>query len=323
MALTKEQIQLHISTWSETLKRGSYAYRTHWPARLFRHEPVENVVKILKSGALLSRNAAGTQMARDIASKQVIATSVVPHRYARLYFRPLNPTQYHVEGIRKPHEFYQDDPDTHAPILVMMLFNSASILSLENVSFSPINMQALNPPIYSKYTEFQLMDFQRIYHDGPVQDKSIHQSRCAEALIPNQLPLSPHLQSIFCRSPAERQTLLYLSGHEGRAWASKIHVYEHPGIFQSIWSYVNAVSVNSDGVVVKCHPRRDGQSVRFDMEIKNLETGKSTFWFLDNSRLDTDIITETKLSEAPYLITVKLDNFVGYQAITLLSDLPF
>lgn len=133
MGLSPRVARAHIDDWKERLARGNRPYRQHWPSRLFRHEPLENAVKILKSGVLLSRRDAASEIERDIAPADIIASSEAAHGFVRLYFRPKSPTQYRIEGIRKPNELYQG---RHAPVLFLMLFRAEDILTQQGVAFS-------------------------------------------------------------------------------------------------------------------------------------------------------------------------------------------
>lgn len=61
MALSSDVVRAHIDYWERQLgSTGNRRYRRHWPARLFRHEPLENAIKILQTGILLSRTDAAS-----------------------------------------------------------------------------------------------------------------------------------------------------------------------------------------------------------------------------------------------------------------------
>ena len=127
MGLSPKLIQSHLDTWSARLKKtGNRPYRQHWPSRLFRHEPLENAVRILQSGKILSREDSKGQIVRDIAPQEIIMHSDAAHHFVRLYFRPKNPTQYRIEGIRKPEEYYKG---CHAPVLIILIFSAVDILT--------------------------------------------------------------------------------------------------------------------------------------------------------------------------------------------------
>lgn len=139
MGLSPAVARAHIDDWEAALGRGNRLYRRNWPSRLFRHEPLENAVEILRSGTLLSRTASEGRRVRDIAPPGIIQRRHEAHDYVRLYFRPKNPTQYHIEGIRRPAEYYQGH---HAPVLIIFVFGAQDILTAPGVEFSDGNMQA-------------------------------------------------------------------------------------------------------------------------------------------------------------------------------------
>lgn len=124
MALSDGKIGAHIVAWEAKLRPTLYSHRRHWPSRLFRHEPLENIVKVLGTGQLLSRNdaSAAGEIANDIAPEEIIAANPQAYEHVRLYFRPKTPTQYHIEGIREPCDFFMGK---HAPVLYMMVFDAA------------------------------------------------------------------------------------------------------------------------------------------------------------------------------------------------------
>ena len=101
MGLSLAFVDAHIRGWEQKLKGGAYPHREHWPRYLFHHAPLENAVKILTSGRL-SRIHSDQVRGRDVAGFGVIDCSQRAHHFARLYFRPRTPTQYHIEGIRRP-----------------------------------------------------------------------------------------------------------------------------------------------------------------------------------------------------------------------------
>src|SRR5207249_7326763 len=127
----------------------------------------------------------------------VIAAQQQAHAYARLYFRTKNPTQFHVEGIRKASEYYHRDSDTHAPVLVIMIFRAEGILTTPGVCFSDGNMQSGMTDKFSTDDEFIKLPFDKIYHVGSIQSGSdIIRCRCAEVLVPDQLILDHRLQAV-------------------------------------------------------------------------------------------------------------------------------
>lgn len=317
-------IAMHIATWSERFRKSAYPYRQNWPPRLFRHEPVENAAAVLRSGRLLSRNAAQGLAPRDIADKLVIATQDEPHAYARLYFRPKSPTQYHIEGIRKPAEYYHGDPDAHAPILVILIFRAERVLTTPGVCFSDGNMQSFSTTQFSTDAEFQGLPFARIYHVGPVEHGSdVIRCRCAEVLVPGELILHDRLQAVLCRSPAERATLLHLLGDAADTWSAIIRVFTEPGIFENRYAYVDSVAVSRDGVRLTLHPRIDAQPVRVDIDISS--PGRNFQRKFQHAAAPSGhaLLCNVKLDDGEYLVEIQVDGCLAYRALSLIDDLPF
>ncbi len=325
MGLSPTVIQAHITDWEAELKRGNRPYRQHWPSRLFRHEPLDNAVQILKSEFLLSRTGSDGRRPVDIAPPEIIQSREAAHNFVRLYFRPKNPTQYHIEGIRKANEIYLG---RHAPVLVIFVFMSATILSQEGVEFSDGNMQSRITCKGSTDQEFQELPFKLIYHEGVFDPhtpagQEIIRCRCAEVLVPSPMPLKGNLQAVLCRSPAERVTLLHLLGGADNSWSKRIRVFAAPGLFENIYSFVDTVDASDESIRFKLHPRRDGADVKVegwifsenDVEILRfgpVDLSSSTPWRVDHS-----------LQSGLYITRVHLENCLAYEAPFLIDDLPF
>lgn len=325
MGLSPNFVRAHIDQWEERLGRGNRPYRQHWPARLFRHEPLENAVKILQSGALLSRRDAADGIERDVAPANIIASSAAARGSVRLYFRPKNPTQYHIEGIKKPHELYQG---RHAPVLVIMIFQSEHILTQPGVEFSDGNMQSFDTATGSTEEEFQLVPFDLVYHEGAFDPHSargadIIRRRCAEVLLPSPLQLPGNLQGVLCRSPAERATLLHLLGDSANQWSDRIRVYAEPGLFESRYVYLNTVDGGPDGVRFTLHPRRDGATVTSTMRVWDDNGNQRLHFGPEDLNPAKRWISRKSLKPGTYLARFELEGCLAYEAPFVIDELPF
>ena len=251
MPVSPELIEQHVQAWETRL---SFGHRRHWPSRLFRHEVLENSVELLRSGALLSRSDAVALMKRDVAPEDIINANGLAHQFARIYFRPRTPTQYRIEGIRKPAEIWNG---RHAPVIYMFVFRSRELLTRAGVHFSRGNMQVADAEVLDGDVAFQALSFDKIYHEGPYspENADIKVWRCAEVLVESPLPLDEALEAIVCRSDAERKTLLYALGDAGAHWSEKIRVMTQPGYFNAEYAFVESVDLAGDGVKVRFHPR--------------------------------------------------------------------
>lgn len=322
MGLKNDTVERHIKEWQERLSDS----RENWPPHLFRHEPLDNAVRILKKGLLLSRVAATANalISNDIAPNDIINSSGQAHKSVRLYFRPKNPTQYRIEGIRKTTEYYHDK---HAPILIIFVFTAREILTQKNVLFSDGNMQSSDSTVFHTDDDFQQLPFDQIYHEGrfdPNLERHIIRRRCAEVLVPSPLNINQYLQFIYCRSDAERKTLLYSLGQDAPLWKDKIKVYLKAGLFQDEYAYVTSVDVNDSGVTFKLHPRRDGKSVSVFIKVTDSAGKTIVAGPIDiNPKPNKGIRLKANIQPGRYKVQIKLENCLAYEAELTVENDPF
>lgn len=275
MAVSVNLIDAHIQTWEARL---AHSHRRHWPSRLFRHEVLENAVELLRAGTLLSRRHAQDVLRRDVAPDDIINANHDAHGYARLYFRPRTPTQYRIEGIRRPEEIWNGK---HAPVIYMFVFKSRDLLARPGVHFSRGNMQIPGTEVLDGDENFGSLNFSKIYHEGSYgpDDADIKVWRCAEVLVDSPLNLDDSLEAIVCRSDAERKTLLHILGDESVRWASKIQVLSQPGFFNAEYAFVESVDLSSDGAHVRFHPRvKLPMEARIDRQLYTLVSSDSALY---------------------------------------------
>jgi ssDNA thymidine ADP-ribosyltransferase, DarT len=272
----------------------------------------------------LSRRDAQALLRRDVAPDEIINANHAAHAYARLYFRPRTPTQYRIEGIRRPDEIWNGK---HAPVIYMFVFKSRELLTREGVHFSRGNMQVPGTEILDGDDHFGGLNFSKIYHEGSygLDDADIKIWRCAEVLVDSPLNLDDCLEAIVCRSDAERKTLLHILGDVADAWASKVQVLSQPGFFNAEYAFVESVDLSSDGVHVRFHPR-----VKLPMEAKV----DLTIWKEDNPlgrrdfrQLELDIRKNWRfpfeLEDGLYQIEIKIEGELAYKNALQFSLAPF
>lgn len=226
--------------------------RSWWPKFVFHYTAIENVPSILQSGYLYSRDEVLRRQLLQVdgASSSVLAKSSETTRsYVRLYFRPKTPTQYRNEGIRPKNEI---SLGSHCPIPVMLLFDSKDILTRSVTKFSDGSLAGYNPgKIGSRASFFKRLPFRDIYHNRSLQRENkrvVIARRHAEVIVPNSLDLDA-LRYIWCRSNAEKETLLSLLDDPGRKkWEAKIFHGQKYDLFFSKWSYVHRVDLESSRI---------------------------------------------------------------------------
>lgn len=267
MALSAQFIAEHIASSEARLTAGYYNYRAQWPSRLFHHAPLENIARILRSGTLLSRNDSNDVRAVDVADATVLANRSRAHAFCRFYFRPRTPTQFHIEGIRKPTEYYNGE--THSPTLGMLIFDATGVLLSQDVRFSDGNMQSNGTRDGDDEEFFQGIDFQKVYHEGGIAgDFSIITARCAEVLAASPLHIEDKLQAIICRSHAERAFLIDLLEGEAEGWHPRIRVSDDLRVFEKKYTFVERVSLDQAGLLFAMSPRPDGADVTVQVRVE-------------------------------------------------------
>jgi hypothetical protein len=316
MALSEAFIDQHIATWEQALRSPFHPYREKWPSRLFHHAPVDNAVLILRDGHLRSRNDPENHKNVDVAAAGVIDNRVHAHQFARLYFRPRTPTQWHIEGIRKPGECTYGDA-AHAPILVMMIFDAKRVLMRDGVQFCDRNMQLGAAVTGQTEQYFSAIPFAKVFHEGPTSDRSVIDHRCAEVLAASPLPLNDTVQWIYCRTAAERTTLLHLLGPHGVIWKNRILISDDLLVFERKYTFVEEVSVDNKGVVIKLSPRQDRQAIDVQVRV-TASDGALRINFRNNSmaaRPDPPSNSwriSGALNDGDYLVEVTLEGRQAY-----------
>lgn len=203
-------------TYEEILKRQAQLLPKSinwWPNFFYHFTDIHNAVNILSDGWIMSREKIKNtnRMINDNASRMVIDATINENKkYARLYFRPLTPTQYHNEGY-KPKILRQLEAD--CPVPVFFCLNSAQILNYPGTKFAEKGLAGGRHNIKTGVDAFSELNFDKIYHDGWYDsscDNDIKYYRLSEIINKKGFPLEPFLQCILCRSVAEKDMLLYL-----------------------------------------------------------------------------------------------------------------
>lgn len=231
--------------------------REWWPKYVFHYTDVRNAVEILKNGRLLCRSKLDEHqgMIVDNASRNVVAnTEDYVRDFVRLYFRPQTPTQYRNEGIRPKNMRMLE---SNCPVPIFFLFDSEDILTRADSQFSAGNLAAEGTSLCNTAEELEEFDFRKIYHVGRFQQyekASIIYHRNAEVVVPAEMDLSS-LRYIFCRSPAEKDTLLHLLSLEAfLEWSRKILVASKSQIYNCNWTFVETVELTPSRVVINFSP---------------------------------------------------------------------
>lgn len=259
--------------------------RKWWPDFVYHFTDIHNAVKIIENGNLFCRKILEHDglMDNDNASPEIIAnTNPLWKNFVRLYFRPRTPTQYNNEGFRPQNKLKFGG--AHCPVPIYFLFDSKSILSMEETSFSEGSLAShSHVALYNDYNGFRTIPFQSVYHDSPLlinEEKSkIKFHRHAEVVIPQKLDLT-NLRYIWCRTSAEFETLKNLLSRQSlHKWKQRIGTGAKSNLFFREWTFVEEVDLSDENVTIKFNPTSSAPGpFKAEVHIKEENTGMTYKW---------------------------------------------
>ncbi|MEH6675803.1 DarT ssDNA thymidine ADP-ribosyltransferase family protein [Phenylobacterium sp.] len=327
MGLTAQAADAHIAHWQAELGKPYYPHRVHWPSMLFHHAPIYNAVGIIQTGEIRSRRHTEGDRPLDVAAAGVIENRDRAHEFSRLYFRPRTPTQYHIEGIRRPNEC-RYGPNAHAPVLVMFALDARSILTMPSTRFSNINMQNGDALDGDDDAFFATINFAKTYHEGGTShDMSIVNHRAAEVLCQSPLILEQHLKWVICRSEAERDTLIHLAGPAARLLRPKIVTSDDGRVFEKRFAFVEKVYASPEGITFSINPRYDQAKLKVRVQVRT-GTGFAVFdQTYDQLAARPDNggswISKVKLEDGVYRVTIEIDDHDAYANVFNVGEALF
>ncbi len=248
----------------QKLEKQDWVRRTErrwWPRLLFHYTDINNAIRILQNGCLYSRgqleNAGG--LAVSSGSSVVLAgTDTTIKDCVRLYFRPKTPTQFHAEGVRSKTILAKSMfSDAHCPVPVFFLLDSASILTRNDSLFSDGSLASPKAQIFQTANELENLPWKKIYHNSwfdVEKDRDIVFRRGAEVIVPISLDLEA-LRYIYCRSEAERETLLFLLPYPLRKrYQRKIVSTTRSTLYFRQHTFLETVQLDSSAVSMNFSP---------------------------------------------------------------------
>lgn len=325
-------------TFLTNLAEAEWVKRTErrwWPGFIFHHTDIRNAVRILQDECLYSRDLLVARKALPVSSGSDLVLAATDERVkncVRFYFRPQTPTQYHAEGVRSQKARISSPfPDAHCPVPIFFLFDAASVLSLDNCLFSDRNLASHGYRLFSTASELATLDWQKIYHTGPIHEDrplkaQIISRRSAEIIVPHSLDLTA-LRFIYCRSEAEKETLLhYLPSPLYQKYKKRIVASARSNLYFKQHTYVETARLDSERAVLQFSP--DTQSpgpfhlqVKLTVDSKTYARDQMDFALSGSYKLN--IRTGSKIYEE---LEVLLDGHVVYAnsfVESIEDDIPF
>lgn len=253
-----------------------------WPKYFYHFTNIENALGIIDTGWIYGRQEAveNNLMETDNASPSVISVSQSKIKeYARLYFRPRTPTQYHNEGY-KPKHIRNMEVNANCPVPIFFFLDSNAVLNIDGVKFSETSCAGQHDlHLLSGAKEFEKLPFDKIYHDRSFsldERDDIVKHRHAEIVRLNGLPIKDVIKGIVCRSVAEKQTLLYLLKTQYpkayQTYQPMIRYSPELNLFFNNGIFIKTVSYSEDKIKIifndsekrYCKHKSNGEDIKFN-----------------------------------------------------------
>jgi len=307
--------------------------RRWWPHFVFHYTDIRNAVQILEDGVLFSRLQAERRrkLAVSSGSKVVLAgTSHDIKDYVRLYFRPKTPTQYHAEGIHSAQSLVNSRfPDAHCPVPVFFLFDAVAILSQPGCRFSDRGLAGHDYQLGSTLNDLRQLPWKKIYHNSwidrsdPDSAHEIVACRNAEVIVPQQLDLGD-LRFVYCRSEAEKETLMHLlPPATRRQYQSKIFASARSDPFFRKRTFIESAALMSEGIRLRFSPDTECPGP-FRLQIE-LTTAKSITREIPDFKLGplNEYSIRFRRALSKYRVRVMLDEHLVYANAYEEVEFPF
>lgn len=306
--------------------------RRIWPQFVFHYTDVRNAHRILRQGRLYSRLDPDNPLTVSAGSPAVLATTNEEYRdCVRFYFRPRTPTQFYAEGIHSELSLARSRyPGAHCPVPVFFLFDAGRILGRSDCRFSDGGLGNPRARVLSSADDLRGLPWRKIYHIGGydrsrAEDCDIAFRRNAEVIVSNSVDMSA-LRYIYCRSAAERETLLCLIGPELRQrFLERVYASNRVELYERKRTFVEAARLRADGARFHFSPDTAAPGpFRFCLE---LVVG-DTQYVLEEASLELGpgryvYRVSYPRSFAAYTIRLQLDEHLAYQNTYRETTMPF
>lgn len=237
-----------LNAFAQMLLEGLSYEQPIWKEGIYHFTHIENAVSIIQSGQIKARNYC--QTFKDSAGAQLIhKTGSDVKDFARFYYRPQTPTQWHNEGLGKR----RGNIYALCPVPIFFRFTLKSVLETHGSKCgSSSGNLAASSSHYGNSTAFleQCFDFDHVYSSLPEVGKQIFLRAAQQEFIVHQglnlEQLSLEDIEIICRNPQDKQTLLHLIG-KGSKYSSRVFLENEIVGTGSIFYHENpSIVVNAD-----------------------------------------------------------------------------
>ncbi|MDV3001126.1 MAG: hypothetical protein N5P05_002732 [Chroococcopsis gigantea SAG 12.99] len=277
-----------IKAFSEILLDGLSRQDSYWKGYIYHFTHIENAVSIIRDQSLRARNFCSGF--GDSAGPSLIGrTRNQVKNFARFYFRPLTPTQWHNESLGKRcREIY-----AICPVPIFFRFDLKKVLQSHRGECAVSNGNlAASYAHYGNSTYFlkQYFDFENVYSTLSAVGKNIYLRASQQEFIINHslelVKLDIEDVHIICRTEQDKNTLLHMIGRNSK-YASRVFVEEEIGYYGSFFYHHNPH--------VKINDYKDHIELLIDNYSKQASKidGKLLLRFSQESPLDYQITSDS------------------------------
>ncbi|GAA6618700.1 hypothetical protein NUACC26_045110 [Scytonema sp. NUACC26] len=215
---SSERSQQEQEAFARMLLDGLNCQSSFWKGYIYHFTHIENAVSILQGERLLARNHC--KNFRDSAGASLIThTSKDVKDFARFYFRPKTPTQWHNESLGKR----KGNIYALCPVPIFFRLNLERVLETHGSQCGISNGNlAASGSYYGNSVNFlkEYFDFNHVYSTLQQVGKEIYlRASQQEFIIHHYLDFTKlNLEdiSLICRNTDDKQLLLHLMGRDSK-----------------------------------------------------------------------------------------------------------
>ncbi|MEB3218056.1 MAG: DarT ssDNA thymidine ADP-ribosyltransferase family protein [Nostocales cyanobacterium 94392] len=284
---SNEQLQLFLSKLITSLDKN----HSPWKDYIYHFTHVENAAFIIKSCSILPRQK--VKQFKDSAGQSLIGRTkdYIKNNFARFYFRPLTPTQWHNELLGSRTN------EIHAlcPVPIFFRFKLKDVLETHGARCAVSNGNlAADSTHYGNSAEFlDYFDFDNVYNMFGETDYKIASQQ--EFIVKNGLCFTDSIDfQIICRNTQDKESLINLIGRDSE-FINKISI--DSSYYNNINSYVKVdkteTSINVS-LQLNHNLLREKISLVLRKENFNLKSISSETEDIINIQVDKQIVVEAK-----------------------------
>ena len=209
----------------------------------------------------------------------------------------------------------------------LLAFRFSRVLTRSETRFSCQSLAKSGGNPDSTAAAFRELPFNRIYHNtafAKEERDEIVACRHAEIIVPKRLDLAA-LRFVWCRSEAEKTTLLYhLTSDSKRRWAERIFQGRKYDLFLARWTFVERADLSQDYMTFYFNPST-ATAGPFRLCVKIVTPRSSTPVVYEDQSFQANERLNLKFSEtcSIYTVELRLDGSLAYRSEFTKSDLVF